>query len=90
MQVSAWGRLADVCARSLAKGSAAMVKGFLRQGKWQDSQGRQRESMVLVAEDVRFLDGFREQAGQAGLADERDIPGYPGGNGGNGGGTTPF
>ena len=59
-----FGRLAEVCAQYLRKGSQAFVAGSLRTRKWQDRDGVDRYTTEVVARELVMLGGTRrEQAG---------------------------
>jgi single-strand DNA-binding protein len=62
VNVSAWDRQAEVCAEYLAKGSRVGVEGRLRSRSWEDSEGKRRTAIEVVANTVEFLDSrSREQ-----------------------------
>jgi len=54
-QVTAWGKVAEVCASYLKKGRRVMVSGQLRQDRWQDETGQAKSRVVIVAQDVKFM-----------------------------------
>jgi single-strand DNA-binding protein len=56
-RVSAFGRLAEICAQYLAKGACIYVEGRLDPQEWTDAAGTNRFTLGLVASDVRMLDG---------------------------------
>jgi single-strand DNA-binding protein len=59
------GRLAELCAAALHKGSRVRVEGRLRTRSWEDREsGQQRQSTEIVATDVLFLDSRRGQDGE--------------------------
>ncbi|HPZ81356.1 MAG TPA: single-stranded DNA-binding protein, partial [Candidatus Atribacteria bacterium] len=53
--VSAWSKLAEVCARYLHKGSRVAVVGELRSSSWEDRNGNRRTSYEIRAENIQFL-----------------------------------
>jgi single-strand DNA-binding protein len=57
-RVSVFGKMAEVCADALFKGSLVMVKGQMREPRaWLDkSTGEPRSSLEIKAESVQFLD----------------------------------
>jgi len=71
VDVTAWRRLAELCAQFLKKGRTVMVVGSLRQSRWSAKDGTPRARIEVMAERVQFL-GPREGAG------------VPAGNVGNG------
>lgn len=63
-RVSAWGRLAEVCAEHLSKGRAVLVEGRLRPDPetggpriWTRQDGTPAASFEVVAQVVKFLGG---------------------------------
>jgi single-strand DNA-binding protein len=77
-RVALFGRLAEVAAEYLKKGSQVYIEGSLRTRKWQDKQGNERYSTEIVANDMQML-GSRGGGGGGG--------GERGGYGGGGGGS---
>ena len=52
--VTTWNRLAEVCKEYLTKGRGVRVVGRLKQDRWQDSEGKTRSKVLVVAEHVEF------------------------------------
>jgi len=70
-RVSAWNRLAEVCAEHLSKGRAVLVEGRLKIDPstggpriWQDSEGAARASFEVTAGTVQFLSGKPAENGE--------------------------
>ena len=62
VDVSVWGKMANVCKQYLAKGSQVMIEGRLQLDRWEDRNGGgQRSKLRVVAEQVQFLNR-RQQA----------------------------
>ena len=61
-RVTVWDRLAEQCARSLAKGQRAGVEGHLRSSTW-EQDGATRRQVEVVARTVDFLSPRDESAG---------------------------
>lgn len=62
--VSAWSKLAEICARYLHKGSRVAVVGALRSNSWESKEGERRVSYEVRAENIQFLSaprGVREE-----------------------------
>ena len=55
--VVAWGKLSEICAEYLRKGSKVFISGSMRTRKWQDQQGNDRYSTEIVADRMQMLDG---------------------------------
>ena len=74
-RVVLFGRLGEVAAEYLKKGSQVYIEGSLRTRKWQDKSGVERYSTEIVGNDMQMLGG-RGGGGAAGAG--------PGGSGGGG------
>ena len=48
------GRLGEVCAEHLTKGRGVRVVGRIKQERWDDADGNEREKFLIVAEHVEF------------------------------------
>lgn len=55
VDVTAWGRLAEVASCSLVKGSCIFVDGYLKLESW-ESNGERRSKIKVVANAIQFLD----------------------------------
>jgi single-strand DNA-binding protein len=49
-RVAMFGRLAEIAAEYLRKGSQVYIEGKLRTRKWQDKQGNERYTTEIIAE----------------------------------------
>jgi single-strand DNA-binding protein len=56
-RVALFGRLGEVAAEYLKKGSQVYVEGSLRTRKWQDKQGNERFSTEIVGNEMQMLGG---------------------------------
>ncbi|MCC7460986.1 MAG: single-stranded DNA-binding protein [Gammaproteobacteria bacterium] len=68
--VALFGRLAEISAQYLRKGSQVYIEGRLRTRKWQDKEGRDRYTTEIVADEMQMLGG-RGGGGTGGAASER-------------------
>ena len=59
--VQVWGGLAEGCLNYLKKGRGVRVVGRLRQERWEDKEGGNREKIVVVAEHVEFKPESKEK-----------------------------
>jgi single-strand DNA-binding protein len=57
--VTAWTDLAKNCADRLKKGRGVRVIGRLQQDRWQDTEGKQRSKIYIVADHVIFKPEFK-------------------------------
>jgi single-strand DNA-binding protein len=63
--VAMFGKLAEISAEYLKKGSQVYIEGRLRTRKWQDKEGRDRYTTEIVADEMQMLGG----RGGAGMGD---------------------
>lgn len=69
--VAMFGRLAEISAEYLRKGSQVYIEGKLRTRKWQDKQGNDRYTTEIVADEMQMLGG-RSGAGAPAMNDPGD------------------
>lgn len=62
-RVSMFGRLAEIAAEYLKKGSKVYIEGSLRTRKWQDQSGADRYTTEIVASEMQMLDGRGADSG---------------------------
>lgn len=56
-RVAFFGRIAEVAAEYLHKGSPVYIEGRIRTRKWQDQSGQDKYSTEIVAENMQLLGG---------------------------------
>jgi single-strand DNA-binding protein len=66
--IQAWGALAKSCLSYLHKGRGVRVVGRLRQERWTDKDGGNRERILVVAEHVEF----KKEPNTTSKAEERE------------------
>ena len=54
-KVAMFGRLAEIAAEYLRKGSQVYIEGKLRTRKWQDKEGKDRWTTEIVADEMQML-----------------------------------
>ncbi|MGA2861621.1 MAG: single-stranded DNA-binding protein [Steroidobacteraceae bacterium] len=64
--VALFGRLGEIAAEYLRKGSQVYIEGRLRTRKWQDKEGRDRYTTEIVANDMQMLGGRGGASGGGG------------------------
>ena len=69
-KVAMFGRLAEIAAEYLRKGSQVYIEGRLRTRKWQDQSGNDRYTTEIVADEMQMLGG-RSGAGAPAMSDSR-------------------
>ncbi|MBS0578358.1 MAG: single-stranded DNA-binding protein [Proteobacteria bacterium] len=56
-RVAMFGRLAEIAAEYLKKGSQVYIEGSLRTRKWTDKQGQERYSTEIIGNELQMLGG---------------------------------
>jgi single-strand DNA-binding protein len=76
-----FGRLAEIVAEYLKKGSQIYVEGRLQTRKWQDKEGNDKYSTEIVANDMQMLGSRGAGGGGAGMdqSNEASAPSRSGG-----------
>jgi single-strand DNA-binding protein len=89
-RVALFGRLAEIAAEYLKKGSQVYIEGSLRTRKWQDKQGNDRYSTEIIGNELQMLGGRGGGGGAA--TGTSPAPSFAeessGGGGGGGGGSS--
>jgi len=60
VEITVWAKQAENCAEYLRKGSAVLVDGRLNFQTW-ESDGQKRSKHEVVAQNVQFLDGKKQE-----------------------------
>ena len=55
-RVTAWGKLGEISAQYLHKGSRVYIEGRLRTHRWEDESGQLRTIVEIVISDMIMLD----------------------------------
>ncbi|TWT33264.1 single-stranded DNA-binding protein [Blastopirellula retiformator] len=92
VDVTLWGRTAEIAGEYLSKGSPVLVEGRLKLDSW-ETDGQKRSKLRVVGEKMQMLGG-RSGGGQGGPAGgggqrrqpQQSAPNRGGGGGGGGGG----
>src|SRR5260221_2415488 len=66
--IAFFGRLGEIAAEYLRKGSQVFVEGKLRTRKWQDKQGNDRYTTEIIRDNMQMLGGRAGGAGGTGGA----------------------
>lgn len=83
-RVALFGRLAEIAAEYLKKGSQVYIEGSLRTRKWQDKQGNDRYSTEIIGNDLQMLGGRGGGGGGGAGAGTSSAPSYAEESGGAG------
>jgi single-strand DNA-binding protein len=61
VDLTAWGRLAELSGEYLKKGRSVLVSGHLVQDRWEDpASGQKRSRLRVVADTLQFLGGSKD------------------------------
>ena len=82
-RVAMFGRLAEIAAEYLRKGSQVYIEGKLRTRKWQDQQGNDRYSTEIIADEMQMLGGRGGAQSMGGGSGGPPPSGPPSGGGGS-------
>ena len=63
INVSAFGKLAELCGQYIGKGSQVFVQGRLQTDKYEDKSGVTKYSTKIAADTVQFLGGKAKETG---------------------------
>ena len=67
--VAMFGRLAEIAAEYLRKGSQVYLEGRLRTRKWQDRDGNDRWTTEIIANEMQMLGGRPDSSAPARVAE---------------------
>lgn len=70
-KIAMFGRLAEIAAEYLRKGSQVYIEGKLRTRKWQDRDGNDRYTTEIIADEMQMLGGRGGGSGSAPMRDDR-------------------
>ena len=70
VDVTLWGRTAEVANEYLSKGAAVLVEGRLKLDTWENKEGEKRRKLRVVGEQIRMLGG-KQDGGSAPKAESR-------------------
>lgn len=76
-RVQAWGKLGEICAQYLKKGSLVFIEGKLRTRSWETQSGEKRYATEVIANSMQMLGSKSEEQGQAAEPQPRpNVPNY--------------
>ena len=71
-----WGKLAEIVENYVKKGSKLFISGRMQTRKWQDSEGNDKYTTEIVANQMQMLDSKGSNQGQDGQSQEQSGPGF--------------
>ena len=73
IDITLWGRTAEIAGEYLAKGRPALIEGRLQMDKWDDKEtGQKRSKLKVVADSMQLLGGRGDGGGGGGLGGPDD------------------
>lgn len=64
VDVTVWGRQAELAGEYLSKGRSVLIEGYLKLDTWQDKEtGQNRNKLSVVCENMTFVGGRNEGGG---------------------------
>lgn len=83
-RIVTWGKLAENCAKLLAKGKQVYVEGRLQTRQWDDRDGNKRYTTEVVASQMQILSAIDSQgsrvpdvSGDPGFSPDESLPSSP-------------
>jgi single-strand DNA-binding protein len=61
-RVVLFGKTAEIAGQYLKKGSSVYIEGRIRTSKWQDQSGQDRYTTEIVANEMQFIGGNRDNS----------------------------
>ena len=77
IDVQTWEKLADVCAKYLAKGRRVLIEGRLLISRWEDGDGNKRQKHYVNAQTVKFLNDGKGDGAQPSSSSDQSIDPEP-------------
>jgi single-strand DNA-binding protein len=75
IDVTLWGRTAEIAGEYLAKGRQVLIEGRLSQDRWDDKEtGQKRSKLKVIAEEMKMVGGRPDGAGGGGSTTQRNSP----------------
>ena len=75
-RIVVFGKLAEICAEYLVKGSLIFLSGPIQTRSWEDKDGNKRSTTEIVGKEMKMLDGKKDGGGKAEA--QGDGGSYPG------------
>ena len=75
VDITLWGRTAEICNEYLGKGSGVLIEGRLKLDQWDDKQtGKKRSKLGVVLDRFEFIDSRGEGGGGGDFPSETSSP----------------
>ena len=78
--ITAWGKLGEICGQYLRKGSLVYIEGSIRTDSWEDKEsGQKRYRTEIIAREMKMLDRKRDSEEGGGYGSRRPAAATAGG-----------
>lgn len=84
VDVTGFGRTAELANQYLKKGRQVFVEGHLRFEQWTSKEGQKRSKLTVVIDNMQFLDGGKGEGADGGGSDYQHGGSFPQGGGSRG------
>jgi single-strand DNA-binding protein len=74
VDVTLWGRQAEVAAEYLGKGSPVLIEGRLKLDQWETDDGQKRQKLKVTADRMQMLGGKGDNGGGGGSTTAKAAP----------------
>ena len=72
-RVVVFGKLADICAEFLNKGSLVYIEGKIQTRSWEDKDGNKRSTTEIRADAMKMLDSKKDSGRPAAAGGDEDV-----------------
>ena len=72
--LTAFGKLADFCAKYYQKGQQVLVEGRIQNRSWDDQNGQKRYATDFIVEQAYFADSRKDEGNEIIVDDTDDLP----------------
>lgn len=77
VDVTLWGRTAEVANQYLAKGRPVLIEGYLKMDQWDDKESGQKRSKIKVVCEHLVMLGSKQDGGPKQSDPSEDSPAFP-------------
>ena len=73
-RITAWNKLAEICANYLTKGQQVYIEGRVKLDRWTGQDGQERSTLAVTAFEMQMLGSRGERAASGGTPEEAGAP----------------
>ena len=60
VDVEAWEKTGEICAKNITKSKRIIIIGNLRQDRWEGKDGKPQSKIKIVAKNIRFVENMKK------------------------------